>query len=168
MFCDKCGTPLQAGQQFCSSCGKELPGITVAGYPQRGRVAEHVRLVGILWLALSALHAVGGVILFIVANTIFLHLHEFGAPQNVPSGFLHSLLCFLAILLLVKSAVGFAAGWGLLQREPWARLLAVVLAFLALFNIPFGTALGVYTMWVLLPMQSEQEYEAQSREMSIA
>jgi hypothetical protein len=26
-------------------------------------------------------------------------------------------------------------------------------------NIPFGTALGVYTMWVLLPADSEQEYE---------
>jgi hypothetical protein len=29
-----------------------------------------------------------------------------------------------------------------------------------LFNIPFGTALGVYTMWVLLPGGSQQEYEA--------
>ena len=27
-------------------------------------------------------------------------------------------------------------------------------------NIPFGTALGVYTLWALLPSQSQQEYEA--------
>ncbi len=47
------------------------------------------------------------------------------------------------------------------QREPWARVVVLVLAFVSLFtNIPFGTALGIYTMWVLLPAESEQEYEA--------
>jgi len=28
-----------------------------------------------------------------------------------------------------------------------------------LINAPFGTALGIYTLWVLLPAQSEEEYE---------
>ena len=57
--------------------------------------------------------------------------------------------------------VNFAAGWGLLQRETWARTLALILAFISLFtNIPLGTAMGVYTMWVLLPSSSEQEYHA--------
>ena len=48
----------------------------------------------------------------------------------------------------------------MLQREPWARTVALVLGFLSLFNIPFGTAIGVYTLWVLLPSQAEGEYEA--------
>ena len=39
-------------------------------------------------------------------------------------------------------------------------MVALVLAFISLFNIPFGTALGVYTLWALLPSQSQQEYEA--------
>src|SRR5215472_14879893 len=65
----------------------------------------------------------------------------------------------LGILILAKAAFGFLAGWGLLQREPWARTIAIVLAFISLFtNIPVGTAMGVYTMWVLLPAASEQEY----------
>jgi hypothetical protein len=67
----------------------------------------------------------------------------------------------IALLLLAKAACGFIAGWGLLQHEPLARVIVLVLAFLSLFtNIPFGTALGIYTMWVLLPAQSEQEYDA--------
>ena len=65
------------------------------------------------------------------------------------------------MLVLAKAACGFIAGWGLLQHEPWARVVALVLAFISLFtNIPFGTALGIYTMWVLLPARSEQEYDA--------
>jgi hypothetical protein len=60
-----------------------------------------------------------------------------------------------------KGCAGFIAGWGLLQHEGWARILALVLGFVSLFtNIPFGTALGIYTMWVLLSSDSEREYEA--------
>jgi len=168
MFCDKCGTPVQSGQQFCSRCGKELAGLTIVGYPPRGRVQEHVRLLGILWMALSALDAVGGIILYIFANTFFMTRFHDGPPPEARA-FLHPLLSFIGVLLVAKAAAGFAAGWGLLQREPWARVLTLVLGFLSLFiNIPFGTVLGVYTMWVLLPNRSEQEYEAQSRDLGAA
>jgi len=55
---------------------------------------------------------------------------------------------------------GFFAGWGLLQRESWARTVALVVGFITLLSIPVGTALGVYTLWVLLPAQSDEEYQA--------
>jgi hypothetical protein len=125
-----------------------------------GRVQNHVHLLGILWLAISAFNAVAGLILLVLANTLFAHLHEMGAPPQVPSGFLSALLSTIGIIVLAKAACGFFAGWGLLQREPWARIVALVLAFISLFNIPFGTAIGVYTMWVLLPGHSLQEYDA--------
>jgi phage shock protein PspC (stress-responsive transcriptional regulator) len=122
-------------------------------------VQEHVRLVGLFWLALSAFNTVGGVFLYIFANVMMPHMRQFTAP-DAPTAFLRPLLGVIAILLLAKAAFGFLAGWGLLQHERWARILALVLAFVSLFtNIPFGTALGVYTMWVLLPSQSEQEYD---------
>lgn len=158
MFCDSCGNALQEGQGFCSKCGKAVTGVHSVSYPRPGRVQEHVRLLGILWLALAALEITGALVLFIVANTLFVHL-----PDGGPRGFLHPLLSFLAIVVAAKAAAGFLAGWGLLQREPWARLLALVLAFLALFHIPFGTALGIYTLWTLLPVESEQEYALQAQ-----
>jgi len=164
MFCDKCGAPALQDQRFCGKCGKEFTGGPIfSSSPRPSRVAQHVRLLGILWLALSALNAVGGVILLILANTVFMHLHEMGASSNVPTGFLHSLFGTLGTLILLKAATGFLAGWGLLQREPWARLLTIVLAFLALFNIPLGTALGIYSLWVLLPAASDAEYAEQAR-----
>jgi hypothetical protein len=116
-------------------------------------------LLGILWLAISAFNTIGGVVLYIVANTLLAHLHEMGAPE-APTGFLRPLLSVIAIFILAKAAIGFIAGWGLLQREPWARVITLVLGFISLFHIPIGTAIGVYTLWVLLPAQSQQEYEA--------
>jgi hypothetical protein len=154
MFCDGCGTKMEAGQTFCSYCGKQLVHFSI-GQPQPGRVQEHVRLLGILWLAISAWNVLGGAVLFILANTLFVHIAERGGPQ-----FLRPLLTFVSIFVLVKACAGFIAGWGLLQHQPWARMLTLVLAFLALFNVPFGTAIGVYTLWVLLPARSEDEYSS--------
>ena len=160
MFCDRCGAAVQPDQRFCGRCGKDFSGAVAVARPPLSRVREHIRLLGILWLALSALNAVAGIVLYILANTLFLHLHEMpNVPPDVPAGFLHSLFSAIGGLILLKAAAGFFAGWGLLRREPWARMLTIVLSFLALFTVPFGTALGIYGLWVLLPAQSEREYE---------
>jgi hypothetical protein len=158
MYCDACGTVVQPGQAYCSKCGKQIIG-PVLMQPRPGRVRGHVRLLGLFWLAFSAFNTVGAVVLYIIANTLFAHTREFGIPEP-PALFLRPLLSVIAIFLFAKAAIGFISGWGLLQQEKWARVLALVLAFISLFtNIPFGTALGVYTMWVLLPADSEREYE---------
>jgi hypothetical protein len=33
-----------------------------------------------------------------------------------------------------------------------------VMGLLSLVDIPFGTAVGIYTLWVLAPSESEAEY----------
>ncbi|HYL16834.1 MAG TPA: zinc ribbon domain-containing protein [Terriglobales bacterium] len=162
MFCDQCGAPLSAGQQRCGRCGKEILGRVDAIYARRNRVQEHVRLLGILWMAYSALNVVGGVILVVLANTLFGHLSQMGPPPEVTT-WLRPFLTVIGCLILVKAAAGFIAGWGLLQREPWGRILALIVGFISLFNIPIGTALGIYTLWVLLPSQSDEDYRAFSQ-----
>ncbi len=166
MFCQHCGNTLAPGQLYCSRCGKQIVG-QVIPLP-RSRVQEHVRLLSILWMAYSAVNAIGGVVLLVLANTIFAHPEWMSGPghpmpPNMPTGFLHGLLTVIGVAVLVKAAAGFLAGWGLLQRQSWARIVAVVLAFLSLFNIPLGTALGIYTLWVLLPSDSEAEYSRMSQ-----
>jgi hypothetical protein len=149
---------LQVGEPRCGRCGKAVLGLIAL---RRSRVRDHIRLVGILWMAYSALHVVGGVVLLIIAQTIFgrvIHIPN-GPPPEI-TVWLRPLLTFIGWLILAKAAAGFIAGWGLLQRQDWARIVALVVGFVALLNVPIGTALGVYTLWVLLPSQSDDEYKA--------
>src|SRR5438552_472161 len=139
MFCDQCGTQLQTGQPSCTRCGKAV--LVQIAY-RRNRVQEHVRLVGILWMAYSALVLLGAVALMIVAHTVFGETGLRSGPPPEVSHWLRPLLSFIAFLVMVKGVAGFAAGWGLLQREPWARAGALVVGFISLFNVPIGTALG--------------------------
>ena len=161
MFCDQCGGQLQAGQVHCSRCGKEVMGRLEF---RRNRVQEHVKLVGILWMAYSALHVVGGVLVLAFAKFVFFRLGEIpnGPPPEIIV-WLRPLISVVGWLILAKAAVGFITGWGLLQHEEWARVVALVIGFVALLSVPIGTALGIYTLWVLLPSQSEQEYKAMAQ-----
>jgi hypothetical protein len=56
----------------------------------------------------------------------------------------------IAGFLIVLSLPGIIAGLGLLKFRPWARILAIIVGALHLLSFPLGTALGVYTLVVLL------------------
>jgi hypothetical protein len=158
MFCDRCGTPLRGTEAFCSSCGKAFQVIPA---PRRriGRVEAHARMLGMFWLAFSMLRLAGGWL----ASRFFDHWGFFWNP-NYPF-FLPHLMRGVGFLLMAGGILGILAGWGLIERQPWARTLAIVLGFFALFQFGIGTALGIYTLWVLLPAESAVEYERTARAM---
>jgi hypothetical protein len=56
----------------------------------------------------------------------------------------------LAALFTVLGIPGIVAGAGLLARQAWGRILAIVVAVLSLLNFPIGTIIGIYVIWVLL------------------
>ena len=61
----------------------------------------------------------------------------------------------LMLVTLTLSIPGIIGGWGLLKRKNWARILMIVLSALNLINIPIGTLLGIYGLWVLLARDTE-------------
>jgi hypothetical protein len=122
--------------------------------PRQGRIAGHVRLLGILWLAISALRLIPGLVLMGLSGARLF-------PDDVPT-FVHGILPMIGMAFLICAGIGIAIGCGLLARQPWARMLAIIFGAFSLIDIPFGTAIGIYTLWVLLPAESEQEYRTMS------
>jgi hypothetical protein len=156
MFCDRCGGQLTGRESFCASCGKALNTAPPAR-PAAGRIEGHVRMLGVFWLAYSTLRLLGGWFF----STFFARWGGFWNP-HLPF-FVPGLLRGVGMMLMAGGALGIVAGWGLLERQPWARMLAIVLGFLVLFHFGLGTVLGIYTLWVLLPAESAREYQRTAR-----
>lgn len=166
MFCYHCGASITQGQNFCSQCGRALaethppaqetsvPPAAAPFPPVRNKVEKHGKILAILWLAASGLRLLPGLGLFLFGSGMAMHFVPF--PFR---GFLLPFVGFIGVLLLAGAVAGLIAGWGLLHYRPWARVLALILGVVALIHFPFGTALGIYTLWVLLPAESQREYQ---------
>ena len=112
---------------------------------------KHVTIVAVLRIVYSSLFLLAAFILFFLMAGI-------GVLSGEGEAFmiLGAIGTGLAAFFIILSLPGLIGGIGLLSFRPWARILVLVLAFLDLLNIPFGTALGVYSIWVLLNAETER------------
>lgn len=114
---------------------------------------KHVNILGWLHIALNVLTLFAGVLAFFVMIGAGLL-----AADAEAMGILTIVGTFVMGTLVVISIPGIIAGWGLLKRKQWARILALVIGFLSLMNFPLGTLVGVYTFWVLLFYEQASDY----------
>ena len=85
-----------------------------------------------------------------------------GDRQALP--ILTAIAVFVGLLVGGLSVLHVVGGWGLLKRQKWARYLVMVLSVMDLLNIPIGTALGVYSLWVLLQTDVEAVFAGEPAE----
>ncbi len=109
------------------------------------QLEQHVLILG--WL-----HIVGNLFFVLLGILLFFFLSSIGAVTADPQAVvvLGLVGTFVGALLTLLGLPGIVAGFGLLARKAWARYLAIVLSLLNLFNLPIGTVIGVYTLWVLM------------------
>ncbi len=80
-----------------------------------------------------------------------------GDPEAIP---ILGTIGTMALLFFGAFALpGFAAGYGLLKKTWWARPVTVIVAVLDLFNVPIGTAIGVYAFWLLTHEQAAAYFD---------
>lgn len=105
---------------------------------------KHVTVLGILYIAFSALGLLLAVIIFtaVVGGGLISGDSQAIAITGIVGP-------AIAILFVLLSTPGLIGGIYLLKHRPWARILVLVLGFINLIEIPIGTALGIYTIWVL-------------------
>lgn len=119
-------------------------------------MTTHVKVLGVLFIALSALGICAALFVglaFGTASGVVAANAEADAAVALP--IIGLVGTGLTVFLLAISLPGLVAGIGLLNFKPWARILAIVLCAVNLINIPFGTAMGIYGLWVLLNKETE-------------
>jgi hypothetical protein len=152
MFCNRCGSPLQSNPVVCPACGRRIGDPTSA--IAQSRLEHHLHTLGILWMCIGGLFLVPAAALMLFGSGIHLVLHE----REPLAGIFPFFLYLAGSTMTILAAGGICVGLGLTQRRPWARTVAIILGVLALFHPPFGTALGIYTLWVLLADEHGTEY----------
>lgn len=117
-------------------------------------IDAHIKIVG--WLNIAS-----GLLLLLIAAFIFLILVGAGMISGDRDAMMITGLVgvFVGGFLAVLSVPGIIGGYGLLRRFMWARYLTLVISFLNLFNIPIGTIVGGYSIWVLLQPEAPEAFE---------
>lgn len=106
----------------------------------------HLDLLGRLYVVWGAFGLLGGVSLLMLAAGA-------AASSSDPASGLRLgaiIIAAAALLPLAGGALSLWTGRALLRREPRGRLGALALGLANVFLLPFGTALGIYSYWVLL------------------
>jgi hypothetical protein len=62
-------------------------------------------------------------------------------------------------VIVIRAGLALVAGWGLMERSEWGRIVAIVAAFLSILKFPFGTALGIWTLVMLLGYRNTTLYD---------
>jgi hypothetical protein len=168
MFCSGCGQALQPEQGFCPQCGRPaappvppVPGIEF----ELQNYAGKIKALGVVWLIYAAFSLLTGIVGLAFANAFL--SGRFGPWMQgpwahnpmPPMWFMPAILHFAWVFLVLRAGLALAAGWGLMERAQWGRIVAIVAAILSLIKFPFGTALGIWTLVVLLGYRNTTLYD---------
>jgi hypothetical protein len=97
-------------------------------------MSVHLTVAAALHVALGAMGVLGGVMLVL-------------SGRAAETGLLADLF---GVVLAAAAVAGVVGGIGLFRGAAWARIVVLAVSVVYLFDLPFGTALGAYSLWVLL------------------
>ena len=121
---------------------------------------DHNKIIGIMHLIYGGFNA----LVMLIFVPIFIALGFFGAsdpdggaPVAAVFGIFGLLMLCFALLFGLPPLI---AGYAMLKRKRWAKVMGVIAACVESFSMPFGTALCVYTLWFLFGQQGENFHRA--------
>lgn len=122
---------------------------------------SQVDLVGVLylvWGGLTILIGASTLALGMAAASLITAAAQAGRGQLAAS-LTAATFSLFAVLAIVWGAAHLVVGTHVRRRRHWARLGAILLGSVDLLLLPYGTALGVYTLWVLLHVDAKKQFE---------
>ena len=124
-------------------------------------MGTHVDLVGVLfvvWGVMTMLIGASTLALGFAAASLVSSASQGGG--RFAAGLTAAVFATLAVIALIWGTAHIAVGRLLRRHRHWSRLLALMLGSVDLLLLPYGTALGVYALWVLLRDDARRLFES--------
>jgi hypothetical protein len=114
---------------------------------------KHINVVAALQIGLSIFNLLIAFLIFTVLKLVG------GFIDDANGATILSLIAdIFAIVFIIISVPGILAGMGLYKRKEWARILTLILSVIEIFSFPFGTAIGIYSIWALIQPETIAEF----------
>jgi hypothetical protein len=125
-------------------------------------MTRHIDLLAVFYQMWGALALVAGAAVLVLAAgalAIVTSAERAALGPDVAAGLTVGLFVLFAVGALAWGGIHLWTGFSLRAHKAWARLVGLALAVLNLFFLPVGTALAVYTFWVLLSNETRKLFE---------
>lgn len=118
---------------------------------------KHIKLVAVLNIVYRCILTIGSIVLFILAALFGRIMDFFGRrgdlrAEDIPReifDIVPIIMVVVGVIIAIVSVVAIVGSIGMMKRKEWGRIVLIVVSFFNLMHVPLGTALGVYTLWVL-------------------
>lgn len=108
-------------------------------------MVDHIRRLGILTAVTGVVSGVTGILfLFILDRSLLLN-------EYVPAVVMYIWMGFMALLAIPYLVTAI----GLIGMKSWSRSVGLIVLTFGLINIPLGSALGLYGLWVLMSPEAD-------------
>lgn len=127
-------------------------------------MSTHVKVLGTLFIVFGAFYVLlafgSSVVLSFLAAIVG---SQGGNDAAIGASILGLTGAGFFVFWLCLGIPGIVTGIGLLKFKRWARIVAIVLSALRLIEVPFGTVVGGYGLWVLFNKETETLFGAPPR-----
>jgi hypothetical protein len=132
------------------------PAMMEPSHKQEVEMKAHLNVVGLIDLVTGVFFTALGVLVSL--GVLLFAPWFYGAPLWKPGDVATVFAVVLGVsgVFLVIGIPSLIAGVGLLKKKRWARIVAIMVAILAVTSFPIGTGAGIYTLWVLTHRETEQ------------
>jgi hypothetical protein len=119
----------------------------------------HVDFLGVLFIVWGLLTTVIGLSTLALGVGAAALITSSERPSSFAASFTAVAFTTLAIIAILWGLAHVAVGVPLRKHRHWSRLGALVLGSIDLVLLPYGTALGVYAIWVLIRQDAKRLFE---------
>lgn len=119
----------------------------------------HVDFLGVLFIVWGLLTTIIGLSTLALGVGAAALIASSDRPASFAASFTAAAFTSLAIIAIIWGLAHVAVGLPLRKHRHWSRLGAMVLGSIDLILLPYGTALGVYALWVLIRQDAKRLFE---------